>query len=51
MKFHENPDCIKHDHQDKILINPGSDQLTKNEKTGKDAENLAEKENLLKNKL
>jgi hypothetical protein len=43
MKFQENPDCIKHDHQDKILINPWSDQLPKIGKTDKHTENLAKK--------
>ena len=51
IKFQENPDCIKHEHQDKILINPGSDQLAKIGKTDKPAENLADKENLIKKKL
>ena len=34
-QFQENPACIKHNHQDKIPINPGSDQLAKSGKTGK----------------
>ena len=51
IKFQENPDCIKHEHQDKILINPGSDQLAKIAKTDKPAKNLADKENLIKKKL
>ena len=51
IKFQENPDYIKHEHQDKILINPGSDQLAKIGKTDKPAKNLADKENLIKKKL
>ena len=54
VKFQENPDCIKHDHQDKILINPGSDQQAKIGKNDKHTENLAEKadkENLVINKF
>ena len=43
--FQENPDCMKHNHQDKILITPGTsgDQHAKTAKNTKLTGNLTEK--------